>query len=622
VTEIDPRTGLSIGTVHVGAGPTQIVVANGYVWVANSGDNTVSKIDPSSDTVLPGIPAGNGPDSLATTQGVVWVANEYSQDVWRIDAVNDKVTREVGVAGAPTSLAAVGRTLWVGTRPLVRHQGGVLILLHTTPLHIDPALNLDVAPFQADGLTRDPLVAYNHVGGEEGSLLVPDLAVAVPQVTQAQTVYTFRIRKGILYSDGQVVHAGDVRREIERLYRLGSPGSTFFNDIVGTRTCTRKRCDLSQGIVVDNLARTLSFHLVRPDPSFLSNLTIGGLATPVPPGTPWHDVHDKPIPATGPYEIAQANRREIVYVRNPYFRAWSHAAQPAGNPDRIVMRFGYSETEEAEMVARGAADWTNDGVPAALVTRFEARYPAQFRILPQSQTDFMNFNTRVPPFNDVRVREALNFAIDRKAVAQLYGGREFATPTCQLLPPGLLGYRHFCPYATSLAHARRLVAESHTRGERVVVWGLNDGSGLARAVPYVVRVLRELGYRATSHLASGYPAGQRSYRTTQIAATADLDNSPENFFADWAACDSAAAHGWACDPAVDRTIQKDATLEASDPRAAGARWAMLDRELMRRADWLPLVNPQAVDFVSARVAGYEYNPEPGLRVVADQLWLH
>jgi peptide/nickel transport system substrate-binding protein len=620
-TDVDPRTGLVIGTVHVGAGPTQIVIADGYVWVANSGDNTVSKIDPTSDTETRIVPVGQNPEALATTDGTVWVANQYSEDVSSVNALTDRVTRDVAVGGGPTSLAAVGSTLWIGTRPVVRHRGGTLILLHTRALEIDPAMNLDVPPFQADGLTRDPLVTYNHVGGEQGSLLVPDLASRLPTLSPDGTIYTFHLRKGIRYSDGRYVHASDVRREIERVFRLQSGGVAFFSDIVGARACDRSRCDLSRGIVADDSALTLSFHLVRPNPDFLTNLTIGGLATPVPPGTPWHDVGYKPIPATGPYEIAHASKGDVVYVRNPYFHQWSHSAQPAGNPDRVVMRFGHSQTEEAEMVARGAADWTDDGVPAALLPRFEARHRAQLHIFPQTETDFMTLNTRVAPFDDVRVRQALNLAVDRSAVARLYGGREFATPTCQLLPPGLLGYHHFCPYTTSLVRARRLVAESHTRGERVVVWGLNDGSGLALAVPYVVHVLRRLGYRASSHLVSDYPAGQLAYRTIQIAATGDLDNSPGNFFETWAACNSAAAHGWACDPAVDRTIQKDAALEASDPRAADARWAKLDRELMKRSDWLPLVNQQAVDFVSARVAGYEYNPEPGLRVVADQLWI-
>lgn len=73
---------------------------------------------------------------------------------------------------------------------------------------------------------------------------------------------------------------------------------------------------------------------------------------------------------------------------------------------------------------------------------------------------------------------------------------------------------------------------------------------------------------------------------------------------------------------VDRAIQRDAKLEAANPRAAHVRWAALDRELVDRADWVPLVNVRWIDFVSARVAGYEYNPEPGFGVIADQLWLH
>jgi len=619
VTEVDPRTGLSMTPVHVGAGPSQLAIADDYVWSANSGDNTVSKIDPTSDTETRIIPVGQDPETLAATAGAIWVGNQYSEDVSRVNALTDAVTRTLSVGGGPTSLAAVGDTLWVGTRPLVRHRGGTLILLHTRTLHIDPALNLDVAPFQADGLTRDPLVTYNHVGGEAGSLLVPDLAVRLPPQTPNQTTYSFQIRNGIHYSDGRLVHASDVRREIERLFRVRSDGRELFSDIVGAHACNRAHCDLSRGIVTDDGARTLTFRLVEPDPNFLVDLTVGGLATPVPPGTPWHDVGDRPIPATGPYEIAHASKREIHYVRNPYFREWSHAAQPDGNPDRIIMRFGYSKTTEAEMVARGDADWTDDGVPARLLPRFATHHRSQLHVFPTTGTDFFQFNTHLPPFNDVRVRKALNLAVDRSALARLYGGRDFARPTCQLLPPGVLGYRPYCPYEMNLARARRLIAASHTHGERVIVHGPDDGSGLTLAVSYVVGVLDKLGYRATASFWSTPPARESAYRTWQISATGFIDPTPDGFFESWAACDSSGAHHWVCDPAIDRAIEADSALEAADPRAAGARWAALDRGLVRRADWLPLVNEKVVDFVSARVAGYQYNPD--LFVVADQLWL-
>ena len=70
------------------------------------------------------------------------------------------------------------------------------------------------------------------------------------------------------------------------------------------------------------------------------------------------------VPGTGPYKVAFENQHEIRYIRNPHFHEWSHAAQPDGNPDVIVMRVGLSPAQEVQAVERGKADWTADGVPA------------------------------------------------------------------------------------------------------------------------------------------------------------------------------------------------------------------------------------------------------------------
>ena len=150
------------------------------------------------------------------------------------------------------------------------------------------------------------------------------------------------------------------------------------------------------------------------------------------------------------------------------------------------MRYGLTPAEEVRAVERGQADWTADGIPTATLQReVTTRFPAQVHRLQATETDFLQLNTTVAPFNDLRVRQALNFAIDRAAIVRLFGGPKAATPTCQILPPFVLGYRRYCPYTVNpgkgkwtgpgLARARHLVAVSGTRGEPVVVWGASDG---------------------------------------------------------------------------------------------------------------------------------------------------
>src|SRR5262249_2355046 len=215
------------------------------------------------------------------------------------------------------------------------------------------------------------------------------------------------------------------------------------------------------------------YHLRAPDPYFLDKAS--WIATePVPPGTPLHPTSAHPIPATGPYMIASANDREIRYVRNPHFREWSHAAQPDGNPDEIVMRYGLTPIQETREVEEGKADWTGgaaEPIPAALQLGLMTRFPAQPHPFPVAETDFLRLHTTQAPFNDLRVRQALNLAIDRAALVRMWGPA-IATPTCQVLPPSFLGYRRYCPYtrggpradgrwtAPDLERARRLVAAS------------------------------------------------------------------------------------------------------------------------------------------------------------------
>jgi YVTN family beta-propeller protein len=515
VAEVDLRTGETVAIVHVGNGPAALATGLGAVWIVNSLDSTVSRVDPATSSVTATIPVGSGPDAIAVVGGSIWVANQYSPTVSRIDAGRNAVVRTLRVGGGSTALAAVGSRIWVGVQAPSQRRGGTLRLLHSRPITIDPALQLDLFPLQSDGLTRDGLVTYNHAPGPAGIRLVPDLAINIPAPTDGGTTYTFRLRPGIRYSDGRPVGAADFRRALERVFNLQSGGRDLFGDIIGAESCVElgtSSCDLSRGIVTDEASRTVTFHLRGPDPYFLDNLTVGGLATPVPPGTPMHEPASSPIPGTGPYKIQTASQREIRYMRNPFFHEWSHAAQPDGNPDQIVMRFGLAPKNEGVAVEDGRADWSADNLPAGLLPGARTRFADQLHTNSTTDTDFFQFNTTLPPFDDIRVRQAVNLAIDRRFIARIYGGTDAATPTCQVLPPGVPGYRRYCPYtrnprpdgawtAPDLARARQLIAASGTRGASVTVWGWTDDPTISpRVVRYMADVLRRLGYRTRVHL--------------------------------------------------------------------------------------------------------------------------
>ena len=260
--------------------------------------------------------------------------------------------------------------------------------------------------------------------------------------------YIFKVRKGIKYSTGGEVKPSDFTYTFERQFKAAAPASNFYQGIVGGDACAKKpkECDLSKGVVADDAASTVTFHLKEPDPDFLQKLAIP-FAYVVQKGTPNKDIGTKPLPATGPYMIQEyVPDQRMVFVRNPNFKEWSREAQPDGYPDKILMKLGLSISDAVTQIENGQADWSYDAPPADRLGEIGDKYKDQFHINPVPQNYHMAINTRVAPFNKVEVRQALNFATDRNAVLQLWGGKALGKISCQILPFNFPGNQPYCPY--------------------------------------------------------------------------------------------------------------------------------------------------------------------------------
>ena len=164
----------------------------------------------------------------------------------------------------------------------------------------------------------------------------------LPRPTDGGMTYTFTLRRGIRYSNGTLVRASDIRRGIvaPAHFGLDSPGLLRQHLLVRRRAHTNpRRCDLSAGIVTNDTAGTITFHLSWPNPDFLDILTLL-IAAPVPPGTPDHAIRAGAVHPRhrAVHDLAATSGTlSLTLVRNPYFRQWSYAAHPAGYPD--VIRF-------------------------------------------------------------------------------------------------------------------------------------------------------------------------------------------------------------------------------------------------------------------------------------------
>jgi peptide/nickel transport system substrate-binding protein len=634
--EIDSRSGEIVDTVAVGQGPSAVAAGSTGIWVANSLDATVTRIDPNTGSVKATIPVPSGPAAIVATEESVWVASADVGVLSEIDPRQNEIVSSGRVGGRPSALVSTDERIWVGTRSRGEsHRGGTLTLIRSGAFAtIDPGLGFENAA-QFLRLAHNTLVTFQAASGPAGLRLLPDLAVALPRPANGGTSYRFRLRPDIRYSDGKKLRARDFRRAIERLFRLRSPGASYYTGLVGAPRCERhpRRCQLAQGIETDDAGRTVVFRLRAPDPDFLYKLTVLAYSTPVPPGIPDRDIGATAIPGTGPYRFRTINARGLRFERNPFFREWSHTAQPAGNPDAIVWRYAPSLRSAVNEVERGRADWLLGPIPPAELRSLQLRYPSQVHVNPTPTVDFISLNTHRRPFDDVRVRRALNFAIDRAKIAGWYGGPAVATPLCQPLTPGLLGYRRYCPYTrdprsdgrwsgTDLARAKRLVAASGTLGERVDVWGSSDELVPPQVPPYIAQVLRSLGYLVQLHLAPLASITPTMRRTLQLSAEGDwLPDypAPSAYLPLFFGCDGGHSHGYFCDPRLDRQMRRATTLQLTHPEQAATLWAAINRQLVDQAAWVPTVNVQFVEFVSKRVRNYQFNPVGGF--IPHLVWL-
>ena len=223
-----------------------------------------------------------------------------------------------------------------------------------------------------------------------------------------------------------------------------------------------------------------------------------------------------------------------------------------------------------------------------MLASLRTQHPSQLEVNPWDVTWFLALNTRVAPFDDVRVRRALNFAVDRERLRDLTVGQGLGRLTCQVLPPDFDGYRRYCPYtaepsasgawsAPDLARARQLVRSSGTAGQTVTVWipsWIHFGAAAGR---YVVSVLDSLGLQGALPAPQADPyAGEDSF-TLQVGFYGWGPDfaAPAGFIVPALTCgaynpvssenENAAEF---CDPAIDREIARAQSLQTSDPEAA------------------------------------------------------
>jgi ABC-type oligopeptide transport system substrate-binding subunit len=487
VVRIDPTTSLVTEARDIGVTGQSVAAGGGFGWTTDPSKGVVYKID-RNGRVVATYETGSGASGPHFVNGVLWVTNQDVGTVSAIDAITGKKTTYR--FGHPVLTAAAGGGVlmaWLGPGRTFEDRidalTGNVVKLFSQQGELgqgdEPALNWNPAAFQIEFATCAKLLNYPDEPAPEGWQLQPEVATAMPDVSPDGRTYTFTIRPGYRFSPptDDPVTAETFRYSIERALspKLGDfqPGAFLVGDIEGEQAFRDGKAEHISGLRADG--DRLSITLVKPSNDFLERLALPFFC-PVPTDTPTLRggllkgdtgvVGGGYIPSAGPYFVAgYANEEYVILKRNPNYRGpRPHAL------DAIALREGVDAAVAVDRVQHEGWDGivsSGQNGPAPFDPLLEPQGPLaskygkvastgdQYVPVPLPQMGFLALNVGRGLFADPTVRRAAALALDRTALAAVWG----EDPTDQFLPPIFPGARdrELFPLEGSLDEARALL---------------------------------------------------------------------------------------------------------------------------------------------------------------------
>jgi peptide/nickel transport system substrate-binding protein len=500
-------------------------------------------------------------------------------------------------------------------------EGGILNATYASfPDYMDPQLSYTAEGWTAMGEVYIPLLTYKHAEGVEGSEVVPGLAKEMPKITNGGKTYTLFLRPGLKYSDGTPVKASDFTHTVERLFKVNSGGSPFFTAIVGAEKFAETKTGGIPGIKTNDKAGEIAITLTKPRGTFTNELGLMFTA-PVPPNTPDEDQSASPPPGTGPYMITKSQPgRGWEYERNPYWAKANSKAMPeypSGHVDGAKITVIRNPQTQVNDIEQGKYDWMQNPVPAARYTEVKEKYEgSQFRNEPTISTYYFWMNTTKPPFNDVKVRQAVNYAVDPAALERIYSGQIKGTQ--QILPPGMPGYKKFELYPHDVNKAKELIKEANPSDMDITVW-TDTESPNNEAGEYYEGVLKEIGFNTTLKQINA----DNYFTVIGNQSTPNLDTGwsdwfedyphPNDFFQPLLSGESILQTNNGNfanfnEPALNKEVSKLGEEQLGPEQEQ--KYSEMDENVMKMAPWAPYGTRSLDTFVSSHVnlENVIYNP--------------
>jgi ABC-type transport system substrate-binding protein len=506
-----------------------------------------------------------------------------------------------------------------GQREPVR--GGVLMAWEEARVSkLDPHMANDVISGVVISMLFDSLYTYDHELN-----LVPMLAAALPQISDDGRTLVVPLRRGVRFHNGRELTASDVVWSFERMLHPAthSPGATYYRAIDGLAAYQRNQAPHVRGLSAPD-ASTFRIELERADQSFVHTLAMR-FAAPLPReevARAGGDMRRKPV-GTGPFRLTTWDPGiRIVVERN---RAYYQPGKPyldgvvfeeGVNRNTALMRF---RNAEVDIVPRmSAAD-------SALLT--SAPWRPYSAIGPQPDVWAIFINVELAPFDNVHLRRAVAFAIDR---ARWSKARNYAIrPSGQILPPKIMGHDPALPHLQTF-DLRRARAEMKLAGfanglpEPVTLWGSASATGrqygelfqadmakigievVLKPVSFPV-YLEETAKRRTAQLVAGgwsmdFPDPSNLFHLVSSASLTDRDSMNRAFFSD---------------PTLDALLER--AIVERDTTARTAMYHQANDMVSDLAPWAIYANTQALQAWQPYVKGFRPHPIHWLQV--NDVWL-
>jgi peptide/nickel transport system substrate-binding protein/oligopeptide transport system substrate-binding protein len=489
-------------------------------------------------------------------------------------------------------------------------QGGAMTMTYKDDAStLDPAIGYDWQNWSMIKSLFDGLMDY-----EPGTTnLKPDLAESF-DISEDGKIFTFKLRSGVKFHNGREMTAEDVKYSIERATnpKTQGPGAGFFHSIKGYDAVVGGTAETLEGITVVD-PRTIKFELSQPDATFLHVMAIN-FAHVVPKEEVEKygaDFGKHPV-GTGAFKLAEWTLgQRIVFERNPDY--WNKGLP---HLDKITFEIGQEPIVALLRLQKGEIDVPGDGIPPAKFQEVmnDPEQKARVVVGGQLHTGYLTMNTQMPPFDNVKVRQAVNMALNKDRIVQLINNR--AVPANQPLPPSMPGYdKAFTGYAYDVEKAKALLAEAgFANGFDTQLFAMNTDPN-PRIAQAIQQDLAAVGIKASIQAlaqanvieAGGQKDGAPMIWSGGMAWIADFPD-PSNFYGPILGCGGAVAGGWNwawyCNKELDaKAAEADAMTDPAKMEERNKMWSAIYGKIMEDAPWAPVFNEQRFTLKSARMGG-------------------